>query len=190
MESYRQCIVCRKRYLKQDLLRVVRIGNRRIAFDPRKTLQGRGFYLCNTVVCIKKARAQDSLSKKIGQHVSSTLYEELARYSTISNEKSIQTILGFAYRARCLVPGVSAVENGVKRGRIGLIVIDRRTGPSTRKRLKALSASFKVKVIFLPDKISLESVIGKPACKCAGISNPEFSQSILNLYKTESWSGC
>ncbi|MEV7615275.1 YlxR family protein [Streptomyces sp. NPDC089799] len=50
----RTCVGCRERAAKNDLLRIVAVGDECVP-DPRGTLPGRGAYLHPAVVCLDQA---------------------------------------------------------------------------------------------------------------------------------------
>ena len=62
----RMCIVCRSIFDKGELNRFVLVDNK-FVLDPKQTMWGRGFYICNKVHCLqladKKLRALKSRKK-------------------------------------------------------------------------------------------------------------------------------
>jgi len=52
----RQCMGCRERRAKRELIRVVRCTDGSVCLDFSGKLNGRGAYLCNDVACLQKAQ--------------------------------------------------------------------------------------------------------------------------------------
>lgn len=76
----RMCIVCRKMYPQNTLIRVVRESNTgEVKTDMRKKLFGRGAYICKNIDCILKARKK----KGIERHLKCPVPEEL--YNTMED---------------------------------------------------------------------------------------------------------
>lgn len=50
----RMCVICRLRFPKQELMRYVLLSSGERAQDIRKTLPGRGWYLCTNPRCIER----------------------------------------------------------------------------------------------------------------------------------------
>ena len=55
----RQCMGCRERKAKKELLRVVRGTDGVVSLDFGGKLNGRGAYICPDPECLKKRRRQD-----------------------------------------------------------------------------------------------------------------------------------
>ena len=54
---FRMCIVCREKYIQDDLLRIS-FNNGDISIAPDFSYYGRGCYVCNIGKCIKKLKKQ------------------------------------------------------------------------------------------------------------------------------------
>ncbi len=50
----RMCVICRQRFPKQNLTRYVRAPGGEFVPDPKKTLPGRGWYVCGRESCQTK----------------------------------------------------------------------------------------------------------------------------------------
>jgi ribosomal protein L7Ae-like RNA K-turn-binding protein len=98
---------------------------------------------------------------------------------TTPDENSIVSLVGFAARARKLVQGFTSVERSVKRKNAKLVLLDPQTGETTKKRIETLCSKVGVPVVFLPKEFSLEDILGKPNCRCAGVTDSGFAESIL-----------
>ena len=61
----RQCMGCRERKAKRELIRVVRTTDGNVCLDFSGKLNGRGAYLCPDVACLAKARKAKSLERSL-----------------------------------------------------------------------------------------------------------------------------
>ena len=61
----RQCMGCRERKNKRDMIRVVRQTNGEVSLDFSGKLNGRGAYICPDPECLKKARKAKSLDRSL-----------------------------------------------------------------------------------------------------------------------------
>ena len=77
----RQCMGCRERKAKKELIRVVRCVDGTVSLDFSGKLNGRGAYICPDAACLQKARKAKSLERSlevpIGQEVYDRLEQEL-----------------------------------------------------------------------------------------------------------------
>ena len=78
----RQCMGCRERKAKRELIRVVRGTDGNVTLDFGGKAPGRGAYICSNAECLKKAlrsKALDrSLEVTIPQEVIDRLEKEMA----------------------------------------------------------------------------------------------------------------
>lgn len=61
----RQCVGCREKKPKPELIRVVRAPDGAISLDARGKAAGRGAYLCPKAVCLKKAQKNRALERAV-----------------------------------------------------------------------------------------------------------------------------
>ena len=79
IKTERQCIACRNRFLRQDLLRISN-GNSGVIIDDPKKINGRGIYLCKKNDCINLAIKKKMLNRAFKTEVSNEVYENLRGY--------------------------------------------------------------------------------------------------------------
>ena len=53
----RTCIICRQKFAKRQITRIVRTPDEGVIIDPSGKRNGRGAYLCNQPICWEKAVA-------------------------------------------------------------------------------------------------------------------------------------
>ena len=75
----RQCMGCRERKAKRDMIRVVRGTDGTVSLDFSGKLNGRGAYICPDPVCLQKARKAKSLERSLEVPIPEEVYERLAR---------------------------------------------------------------------------------------------------------------
>ena len=75
----RQCVGCREKKPKPELIRVVRAPDGAISLDARGKAAGRGAYLCPSASCLAKARKAKRLEHAFGVPVPDEVFERLTR---------------------------------------------------------------------------------------------------------------
>ena len=75
----RQCMGCRERKAKKELIRVVRGTDGVVSLDFGGKLNGRGAYLCPDPACLKKAQKSGSLERSLEVPIPQEVYERLEK---------------------------------------------------------------------------------------------------------------
>ena len=75
----RQCMGCRERKNKRDMLRVVRQTNGEVSLDFGGKVNGRGAYVCPDVECLKKARKSRALERCLEVEIPQEVYDRMER---------------------------------------------------------------------------------------------------------------
>ena len=73
----RQCMGCRERKEKRELIRVVRSPEGTVSLDFRGKLPGRGAYICPNENCLKKALKSKALDRNLEVTVPETVLQQL-----------------------------------------------------------------------------------------------------------------
>ena len=81
----RQCMGCRERKAKRELIRVVRGTDGVVSLDFSGKLNGRGAYICPNAECLKKAQKAKSLERSLEVPIPEEVYTRLAREMEASN---------------------------------------------------------------------------------------------------------
>lgn len=75
----RQCMGCRERKNKRDMIRVVRTTEGAVSLDFSGKLNGRGAYVCPDAACLQKARKTRSLERCLEVEIPEDVYNRLTR---------------------------------------------------------------------------------------------------------------
>ncbi|MBQ7341460.1 MAG: YlxR family protein [Oscillospiraceae bacterium] len=81
----RQCMGCRERKAKKDMIRVVRSTDGTVMLDFSGKLNGRGAYVCPDPECLKKAQKSNSLGRALETEIPQEVYLRLAREMESAN---------------------------------------------------------------------------------------------------------
>ena len=73
----RQCMGCRERKAKREMIRVVRMPDGNVSLDFSGKLNGRGAYICPNPECLKKAQKAKSLERSLEVPIPDAVYERL-----------------------------------------------------------------------------------------------------------------
>ena len=75
----RQCMGCRERKAKRDMIRVVRGTDGNVTLDFSGKLNGRGAYVCPDPECLKKAMRSKALERSLEVPIPEEVYVRLAK---------------------------------------------------------------------------------------------------------------
>ncbi len=73
----RQCLGCREKFPKRELIRVVRSPEGTLSLDFKGKSPGRGAYLCGKPECLKKARKSRAIERMLETAVPDEVYAAL-----------------------------------------------------------------------------------------------------------------
>ena len=75
----RQCMGCRERKAKRDMIRVVRGTDGVVSLDFGGKMNGRGAYICPNPECLKKAIRSKSLDRSLEVTIPEEVYSHLEK---------------------------------------------------------------------------------------------------------------
>ena len=75
----RQCMGCRERKPKRDMIRVVRGTDGTVSLDFGGKLNGRGAYICPQSQCLKKALRSKALDRSLEVTIPEEVYQRLEK---------------------------------------------------------------------------------------------------------------
>ena len=83
----RQCMGCRERKPKRELIRVVRGTDGNVSLDFGGKAPGRGAYICPNAECLKKAIKSKSLDRSLEVTIPQEVYERLQKEMEENHEQ-------------------------------------------------------------------------------------------------------
>ena len=75
----RQCMGCRERKAKRDMIRVVRQPEGTVALDVSGKMNGRGAYICPDPACLKKVQKSKALDRSLEVTIPEEVYDRLVK---------------------------------------------------------------------------------------------------------------
>ena len=75
----RQCMGCRERKAKKELIRVVRSPEGDVSLDFHGKKNGRGAYICPQMECLKKAIRSKALERSLEVPIPEEIYAQLEK---------------------------------------------------------------------------------------------------------------
>ena len=75
----RQCMGCRERKNKRDMIRVVRTPEGSVNLDFSGKMNGRGAYICPDMECLKKAIRSKALDRSLEVTIPEEVYARLQK---------------------------------------------------------------------------------------------------------------
>ena len=81
----RQCMGCRERKNKRDLIRVVLGTDGNVSLDFGGKMNGRGAYICPNPECLKKVRKSKGLDRSLEVTIPEEVYDRLEKEMESAN---------------------------------------------------------------------------------------------------------
>ena len=81
----RQCMGCRERKEKREMIRVVRSPEGNVSLDFGGKLNGRGAYLCPNPECVKRAIRSKALDRSLEVTIPEEVYARLEKEMEAQN---------------------------------------------------------------------------------------------------------
>ncbi len=75
----RQCMGCRERKPKRELIRIVRMTDGNVSVDFSGKVNGRGAYICPSAQCLRKAQRSKALERSLEVPIPEQVYDRLAK---------------------------------------------------------------------------------------------------------------
>ena len=75
----RQCMGCRERKPKREMIRVVRGTEGTVSLDFGGKMNGRGAYICPNAECLKKAQRSKALDRSLEVTIPQEIYDRLEK---------------------------------------------------------------------------------------------------------------
>ena len=75
----RQCMGCRERKAKRDMIRIVRQPEGTVALGFGGKMNGRGAYICPDPACLKKVQKSKALDRSLEVTIPEEVYDRLVK---------------------------------------------------------------------------------------------------------------
>ena len=75
----RQCMGCRERKPKRDMIRIVRTPEGVVTLDFGGKMNGRGAYICPQMECLKKVQKSKALERSLEVSIPDEVYDRLSK---------------------------------------------------------------------------------------------------------------
>ena len=82
----RQCMGCRERKAKREMIRIVRGTDGNVSLDFGGKMNGRGAYICPNPECLKKAIRSKSLDRSLEVPIPQEVYARLEKEMEAGHE--------------------------------------------------------------------------------------------------------
>ena len=129
----RMCCSCRKRGLRNELLRFVRDQQGQAWLDPYLKAPGRGAHLCFSYDCISKAVKKKTLSVSFKEPTSLPELDELLQVIVEAQHSKIINLIGLARRRAECISGLNMLEQA--QGELSLLVLSSDIAESSKEKL-------------------------------------------------------
>ena len=74
----RQCIGCKERKTKPELVRIIRTPENEFCLDKTGKKNGRGAYICPNIQCFNKARKSNAFSRMLNVDIPEEIYDAIS----------------------------------------------------------------------------------------------------------------
>ncbi len=82
----RQCMGCRERKAKRELIRIVRMTDGNVTVDFSGKVNGRGAYICPDPECLRKAQKSKALDRSLETPIPDQVYDRLAKEMEVGSK--------------------------------------------------------------------------------------------------------
>jgi len=177
----RTCVGCRTSLPLQELIRLVLDPDGEVVIDLDRRLPGRGAHVCPRHECIEQAVRKDALGRAFRRGISTVRPDALVDTLLQRLEEKLSGLLGIGQRARQVLSGSMALEKGLQRGEIHLLLLTTDIAPDQRARwVKIYESSGRPWVVHFT-KDELGALLGKGLRSAAGITNPNLAQPVSRV---------
>ena len=167
----RMCICCRKKGEKPEFFRIAEQDGKYV-LDKEMKIQARGFYVCKTVQCIEKLLKHKKYNIEMEQLVK--MLEEMKK-----QKKNIIDILKPMKNSEYFVFGIDETIDGVKKGKVKLLIIPRDIKAKYIEEFEKLKENFNFEIIFVEKKEELIRLFSRNV-NVVGIFNKKVIKGILS----------
>lgn len=173
----RTCVGCRATKPATELIRLVLAPDGQIAVDLDRRLPGRGAHICPSLSCIEEAVRKGAFGRAFRRAVEQPDAGVLVDRLRTSLERKLSGLLGRGYRSGQVLSGAVALEKGIQRGQVHLLVLAVDIAEKQRDKLLALYSSSGRPWAACFSKTELGAMLGKELRSAAGFTNPKMAEA-------------
>jgi predicted RNA-binding protein YlxR (DUF448 family)/ribosomal protein L7Ae-like RNA K-turn-binding protein len=173
-DKIRTCLGCRVSKNKEELVRLMKSPDGIVVIDYKRTLPGRGAYVCPTESCIRDAFSRKQITRVFKVSQIEGVEEFLDRLRKLILYR-ISSLLSLARKAGKVVDGREAVEKGMEKGTIKLLVFAEDLSPLSFKEMKDICLKRGIVHYTNLSKDEMGGLIGKGERGALGIADESFS---------------
>lgn len=170
----RTCLGCRESKDKGDLVRLVAGPDGVVVIDYKGNLPGRGSYVCPKESCIREAFSRKQLQRAF-KGARTEGVEEFLNHLRKKVLERVLSMLSISRKAGKVVDGREAVEKGMEKGKIILLLLAQDLSAGSMKQIteKCLRRGIKYYICLSKDEIG--DFLGKGERVAVGITDKSFS---------------
>lgn len=173
----RTCIGCRGEFDKAEVVRIV-AGPEGAVIDYREKLPGRAAYVCPRKDCIAKALNKDNLSRALHLKVRPPQEEAFISVLSACIREKITSLLLMSGKAGKLVSGYSAVNDGLEKGRVVLVLYAGDISDGTREKIMLAYAGRPLRQITILSKDEMGRIVGRELVGVMGIEDKGLADAV------------
>lgn len=177
----RTCIGCKETLQYDELVRLVLAPDGQIAIDLDRKLPGRGAHICPSINCMEEAVRGNAFARAFRQAVSPPEADALAELLCERLEEKLSGLLGLGYRSRQVLSGSMALEKGLQKDRVYLLLLTEDIGAEQREKWLALYRATGRPWVTYFTKERLGALLGKDLRSAAGFINPKVAKKANRL---------
>ena len=181
-DKIRTCLGCKESKNKEDLVRLVKSPDGIVVIDYKRTLPGRGAYVCPIESCIREAFSKKQISRVFKVSQIEGVEEFLGRLRKLALDR-ISSLLSLARKAGKVVDGREAVEKGMEKGTIKLLIFAEDLSPLSLKDMKDICLKRGVMYYTYLSKDEMGGLIGKGERGAVGIADASFSSLLKKEFE-------
>lgn len=170
----RTCLGCREEKDKGELVRLVSGPGGSVVIDYKGNLPGRGAYICPKESCVRDA----FLKKQIVRAFKGARIEGVEEFLCLLREKVLDKVLSLislSRKAGKVVDGREAVEKGIEKGSVRLLLLAEDLSPQSMKEMTDVCLKKGIRRHTYLSKDKLGALLGKGERGAVGITDESFS---------------
>lgn len=177
----RTCVGCRSVRPHHELVRLVLAPDGEVVVDLGRRLPGRGAHVCPKSLCIEQAVRRNALERAFRRPVSAIEAEALVGSVYERLEEKLSGLIGLGQRARQVLSGSTALEEGLRRDEVHLLLLSTDISADQRDRWISRYRPTGRPWFAHFTKETMGALLGKGLRSAAGITNPNLARAVSQV---------